>query len=229
MPVRYEIDGQVVLITIDRPEAMNALDGAHNAELTEAFDRYESDPGLHAAVLTGAGEKAFSAGADLRHLLPAFRDAVRAGESPPWVFGGITATAHAGKPKIAAVNGFALAGGLELALACDIRLASPNARFGLAETKLAIIPGAGGTQRLPRMIPLGAAMEMILSGEPIGAEDALRWGLVNRLQGRVLPLLPVQEQPRHRRGRLPRRQALASAGRLRRAPDRPGGAHSCDG
>jgi enoyl-CoA hydratase/carnithine racemase len=181
LPIRYETDGQVVVVTIDRPEAMNALDQEHNAELADAFDRYEADRALRAAVLIGAGQKAFSAGADLRQMLPAFRESVRRGEEPPWIFGGITAEAHLGKPRIAAVNGHALAGGLEMALACDVRLASPNATFGLAETKLAITPGAGGSQRLARLIPLGAAMEMVMSANPIGAEEALRWGLVNRV------------------------------------------------
>ena len=181
MPIRYEVDDAVVVITIDRPQAMNALDPEHNDALTEAFARYEDDESLRAAVLTGAGEKAFSAGLDLRTFVPPYRDAFRRGEDPPWILGGITADADNGKPKIAAVNGHALAGGLEMALACDIRYASPNASFGLAETKWAIIPGAGGSQRLPRAIPLGPAMEMIMSGEPIGADDALRWGLVNRV------------------------------------------------
>lgn len=189
MPIRYEVSGAVVVITIDRPEAMNSLDPEHNQALANAFERYERDSSLRAAVLTGAGDKAFSAGADLRRLIPPFRDAVRAGQSPPWVMGGITGPEDSGKPKIAAVNGHALAGGLELALACDLRLASPNATFGLSETKWAIIPGAGGTQRLPRSIPLGPAMEMILTGEPVGADDALRWGLVNRVvpADRLLP------------------------------------------
>ncbi|MGO8958714.1 MAG: enoyl-CoA hydratase/isomerase family protein [Streptosporangiaceae bacterium] len=184
MTIRYDVIGQIVVITIDRPEAMNALDAEHNEALAEAFMRYEADETLRAAVLTGAGDKAFSAGADLRRLIPPFRDAVRMGMSPPWVMGGITTASTDAKPRIAAVNGHALAGGLELALACDFRLCSENATFGLAETKWAIIPGAGGTQRLPRAIPLGPAMEMILTGEPVTAADALRWGLVNR----VLPL-----------------------------------------
>jgi enoyl-CoA hydratase/carnithine racemase len=184
MPIRYDMAGPVVVITIDRPEAMNALDQDHNDALAEAFGRYETDDSLRAAVLTGAGDQAFSAGADLKRLIPAFREAVRSGQAPPWVMGGITGPPQRAKPKIAAVNGHALAGGLELALACDFRLCSPNASFGLAETKWAIIPGAGGTQRLPRAIPLGPAMEMILTGEPVSAGDALRWGLVNR----VLPL-----------------------------------------
>jgi enoyl-CoA hydratase/carnithine racemase len=188
MPIRYDVSGAVAIITIDRPEAMNSLDPAHNEALTAAFEKYEHEDSVRVAVLTGAGDAAFSAGADLRKLIPPFRDAVRAGQSPPWVLGGITDKAS-GKPKIAAVNGHALAGGLELALACDIRLASVNATFGLAETKWGLIPGAGGTQRLPRAIPLGPAMEMILTGEPINAEQALRWGLVNRLlpSDRLLP------------------------------------------
>src|SRR5690242_2765437 len=109
-------------------------------------------------VLTGAGEVSFSAGADLKRLIPAYRDAVRGGAEPTWNFGGFTRVERT-KPMIAAINGHALAGGLEMALACDIRLASANATLGLAETKWAIIPGAGGTVRLPRAVPLGPAME----------------------------------------------------------------------
>ncbi|MGQ0466070.1 MAG: enoyl-CoA hydratase/isomerase family protein [Sporichthyaceae bacterium] len=180
MPIRCERDGHVVLITIDRPEFHNCLDPEHNDALAAAFADYEKDPNLRCAVLTGAGEKSFSAGADLKALIPPFRDAVRAGEAPPWVIGGIT-DGRMTKPVVAAVNGHALAGGMELALACDIRLASENASMGLAETKWAIIPGAGGTQRLARAVPLGLAMEVILSGDPIDAATALRSGLVNRV------------------------------------------------
>jgi enoyl-CoA hydratase/carnithine racemase len=212
VPIRYEVAGPVVVITMDRPEAMNALDPEHNAALADAFSRYEADDSLLAAVLTGAGPASFSAGADLRRLIPPFRDAVRAGGSPPWVLGGITEDAAAGKPKIAAVNGHALAGGLELALACDFRLCSVNATFGLAETKWAIIPGAGGTQRLPRAIPLGPAMEMIMSGEPIGAADALRWGLVNRVLAAadLLPAAVAAAQSIAARGPLAVRAARAA-------------------
>jgi enoyl-CoA hydratase/carnithine racemase len=188
VPIRYELSAAVAIITIDRPEAMNALDPAHNEALTKAFERFGREDSARVAVLTGAGNAAFSAGADLRKLIPPFRGAVRAGHSPPWVLGGITDKVF-GKPTIAAVNGHALAGGLELALACDIRIASINATFGLAETKWGLIPGAGGTQRLPRVIPIGPAMEMILTGEPIGADQALRWGLVSRVlpSDRLLP------------------------------------------
>lgn len=180
MSIDVVADGAITVITINRPEAHNCLDPEHNSALGEAVAAFEADDAQRVAVLTGAGEKSFSAGADLKRLIPAYRDAVRAGEEPPWNFGGFTAVERH-KPIIAAVNGHALAGGLEMALACDIRLASPNATFGLAETKWAIIPGAGGTVRLPRAVPLGVAMEMILSGDPIDAAEAYRVGLVNRI------------------------------------------------
>jgi len=170
----------IAVITINRPKARNALDPAHNTALGAAVAEFEADPNLYVAVLTGAGTVAFSAGADLKTLLPEYQSKVRAGESPTWNFGGFT-TIDRAKPIIAAINGHALAGGCEMALACDIRLASPNATIGLAETKWAIIPGAGGTVRLPRTVPLGLAMEMILTGDPIDAAEALRVGLVNRI------------------------------------------------
>lgn len=181
MPIGYERRGHVALITIDRPEAMNAIDRAHNAELDAAWRRMNQDPEVRVGVLTGAGERAFCAGADLKDLIPSHRDAVRDGSRAPWAMGGMTFEPHFGKPLICAVNGHALAGGMELALACDIRICSPNATFGLAETKWAIIPGAGGTVRLPLAVPLGWAMEIILTGEPVDAETALRIGLVNRI------------------------------------------------
>src|ERR1700676_780709 len=181
MSIDYETDGHVARITINRPAAMNAIDSAHNAALEEAWRRLNEDRQIRAGVLTGAGALAFCAGADLKELIPSHHNAVRAGSRAPWAMGGLTLEPHFGKPMIAAVNGHALAGGLELALACDIRVCAPNARFGLAETKWALIPGAGGTQRLPRTVPLGWAMEMILTGEPIDAETALRIGLVNRI------------------------------------------------
>lgn len=180
MPIDVDRDGHVAVITINRPEARNALDPEHDAALGAAVGSFEADDDLRVAVLTGAGGVAFSAGADLRTLIPSFRDRVRAGEEPPWNFGGFTAVERT-KPMIAALNGHALAGGCEMALACDIRLAAPNATIGLAETKWAIIPGAGGTVRLPRAVPLGIAMEMILTGDPVDAAEAHRIGLVNRV------------------------------------------------
>lgn len=180
MSVHFEADGHVVLITIDRQNAMDALDPEHNAALGSAVERFEADAALRVAVLTGAGSAAFCAGADLRSLIPAHRDAVRAGEAPTWNFGGFTAR-DVSKPMIAAINGHALAGGLEIALACDLRMAAPNATLGLAETKWGIIPGAGGTQRLPRCVPLSIALEMVMTGEPISADEARRVGLVNQI------------------------------------------------
>lgn len=181
MSIEYEVDGEVALITINRPEAMNSLDRAHNAALEAAWTRMNQDPAIRVGVLTGAGSKAFCAGADLKDLIPSHSAAARSGSRARWSMGGITYEPHFGKPLLAAVNGHALAGGMELALACDIRLCSPNATFGLAETKWALIPGAGGTQRLPNCVPLGWAMEIILTGDPIDAETALRIGLVNRV------------------------------------------------
>ncbi len=180
MSINYETEGHVARITINRPEAMNAIDRAHNGRSKRrgVGSTRTRNPRRRSYRRR---RRAFCAGADLKELIPSHHRAVRAGERTPWTMGGITLEPHYGKPMIAAVNGHALAGGMELALACDIRLCSPNATFGLAETKWALIPGAGGTQRLPRLVPLGWAMEMILSGEPIDAPTALSIGLVNRV------------------------------------------------
>jgi enoyl-CoA hydratase/carnithine racemase len=180
MSIDFDVDGAVAVLTINRPEAMNSLDPEHNDALAAAYRRFQDDDTLRCAVLTGTG-RAFCVGADLKRLIPQVREAVLSGTEDPWVLGGMTWDAESGKPMIAAVNGHCLAGGLELALACDVRICAPAATFGLAETRWAIIPGAGGTQRLPRAVPLGVAVEMILTAEPIGAEEALRHGLVNRI------------------------------------------------
>ena len=177
MSIRLEREGRLAWVTIDRPEAMNALDMAHNEELNRVWAEFRDDEGLWVAILTGTGNKAFSAGADLKTLIPAQGEGVM----EDWNFGGITRGFKTFKPIIAAVNGVALAGGLEMVLACDLRVAADHARLGLAEVKWAIIPGAGGTQRLPRAIPLARAMEMILTGDPITADEAYQLGLVNRV------------------------------------------------
>ncbi|MEC9329861.1 MAG: enoyl-CoA hydratase-related protein [Pseudomonadota bacterium] len=177
MSIRFEREGRLAWVTIDRPEAMNALDMAHNEELNRVWAEFRDDEGLWVAILTGTGNKAFSAGADLKTLIPAQGEGVM----EDWNFGGITRGFKTFKPIIAAVNGVALAGGLEMVLACDLRVAADHARLGLAEVKWAIIPGAGGTQRLPRAIPLARAMEMILTGDPITADEAYQLGLVNRV------------------------------------------------
>mgnify|MGYP001388255063 CR=1 FL=1 len=184
MPIHYDVDGRVARITIDRPEALNALDPEHNDALGDAFNRFRDDADIWIAIVTGAGDRAFSAGADLKALIPARAAAVRAGKGIGTTFAGITRGFTTWKPIIAAINGYAVGGGLELALCCDLRVAAEHARFGLPEVRWGIIPGAGGTQRLPRAIPVGRAMELMLTGEQIDAAEALRLGLVNR----VVPL-----------------------------------------
>lgn len=160
---------------------------------------------LRCAIITGGGDQAFCAGADLKQMIPHLRADIRGGGRPRWSIGGITSHNAMAKPLVAAVNGYALAGGTELALACDIRLCSPNAMFGLAETRWGIIPGAGGTQRLPRTTPLGIAMEMILTGEPIDSETALRIGLVNR----IIPQDTLMEEARKLALKIAERAPLA--------------------
>jgi E-phenylitaconyl-CoA hydratase len=180
MTVLYEQSGHVVTITINRPEAMNAIDPETHGALIEAWTRFRDDDGAWVAIFTGAGEKSFSAGADLKKMIPAAfgKDGRRRGHNDLGL-GGITRGLEIWKPMIAAVNGHCLAGGMELALACDLRIAVPHATFGLPEVRWAIMPGAGGTQRLPRAIPLAKAMELILMARTMTAEEALRWGLVN--------------------------------------------------
>jgi len=187
MGIEYEKRGHIAIITINRPEAMNALDPETNKELIRAWIDFRDDRELRVAIVTGAGDKAFCAGADLKRigefysLTPFERREIT--EQQP-ALGGITRNLSIWKPIIAAINGVCLAGGFELALACDIRIASENATFGLTEVKWGIMPGAGGTQRLPRIIPLSKALEMILTGEQIDAKEAERVGLVNQ----VVPL-----------------------------------------
>ena len=187
MPVLWEVRGHVLVLTIDRPEALNAIDPETHKELVDAWTRYRDDDHLRVAVLTGTGDRAFSAGVDLKRMGDMYAGAAdrrreRWNREPG--IGGITRNLDPGKPIIAAVNGYCLGGGLELALACDIRVASENATFGLPETKWAIIPGQGGSQRLSRVVPPNIALEMILTGAPIDAHRAYEIGLVNR----VVPL-----------------------------------------
>lgn len=185
MTIRTETIGHVLLITIDRPEARNALSRAMSRDLIDAWERLRDDADLRVAVITGAGNQAFCAGADLKEVVAFYAqmsptDRRRHGETAPGL-GGITRNLDPGKPIIAAINGHCLAGGLEIALACDLRIAADHATFGLPEVTRGIIPGAGGTQRLPRAIPQAIAMEMLLTGAPIDAETALRHGLINRV------------------------------------------------
>jgi len=169
-------DGFVAVVTIDRPK-VNALNRALIEELDATFAQLETDESVGAIVLTGAGEKFFVAGADIGEL--AGLGTVDGNETSVRGQALNLRIENSKKPVIAAVNGFALGGGLELALACDMRFASTNARFGLPEVSLGIIPGYGGTQRLPRLCGTGAALQMILTGDPVKADEALRIGLVN--------------------------------------------------
>lgn len=174
-----EAAGRIATVTVNRPEKLNALNAQARAELRECFASLKKDPAVDVVILTGAGEKAFVAGTDIGELRgldsASGREFAEGGQS---VFDGIE---NLGKPVIAAVNGYALGGGCELALACHIRLASVNARFGQPEVNLGIIPGYGGTQRLARLVGRGRAMEMILTGVQIDAQEALASGLVSRV------------------------------------------------
>jgi enoyl-CoA hydratase len=175
----YEQDTSIVQLTINRPEKYNALNRQTISDLEQAFDQIDRDPQVRAVVLTGAGEKSFVAGADINELA----------ELQP-----LDARAHAlrgqrlysrienlSKPVIAAINGFALGGGLELAMSCTLRIASDNAKLGQPEIKLGIIPGYGGTQRLPRLVGKGVALSLLLTGDPINAAEAFRIGLVQQV------------------------------------------------
>lgn len=176
MAVQYEQDGAIVTITIDRPEALNALDLDTWRAFGEATQRFEDDASAWVGIVTGAGNRAFCAGADIKTTIRRLMDDPHNNpyDEPATIMRGQSLS----KPLIAAVNGVALGGGLEVALACDIRIASSNARFGTPEVSLGLIPGWGGTQRLPRQLPWAVASKLVLTGEMIGAEEALRVGLV---------------------------------------------------
>jgi enoyl-CoA hydratase len=183
----YEVKEQIARITINRPKVLNALNRKTVEELGQSLDAARQDDSVRVVILTGAGEKAFVAGADINEL--AKRTSV---DGPDFARFGqevLHRLETLGKPSIAAINGFALGGGCELALACTMRIASKNAKLGQPEVKLGILPGYGGTQRLSRLCGKGVAHEMILTGEMTTAEDALRIGLVNRVveQAELLP------------------------------------------
>lgn len=173
-----EQDG-IAIITLNRPEVMNSFNFALLYALKDEIEALKFNNDIRVAVITGAGHKAFCAGADLKE-----RTAYTESQVKKFIFtirNLFTDIEHLNKPVIAAVNGIALGGGTELALACDIRIASVNASMGLTETRLAIIPGAGGTQRLPRLINPGKAKELIFTGRRVNAQEALQIGLVNRI------------------------------------------------
>lgn len=177
MPVLYEKEGRIVTITLNRPEALNALDPETCLEFSKAAIKFRDDPEAWVGIITGAG-RAFCVGADIKTLVPVWAD--KSFQVPPMIMRGLDIW----KPLIAAINGAALGGGLEVALACDLRIAAENAIMGQPEVRLSLLPGWGGTQRLPRMIPRAKAAELLLMGTNISAKEAYQIGLVNK----VVPL-----------------------------------------
>ena len=183
-----ESEDGIVRLMIDRPKALNALNRETLREMTDFFYRMEEDREVRGVLLTGAGEKAFVAGADIEEMASmSTEEAKKFSDDGQHLFNVIE---NLGKPVAAAVNGFALGGGLELAMACTFRYAAEGVRMGQPEINLGLIPGFGGTQRLPRLVGWGRAMELLLTGEMIDAEEALRLGLVNR----VLPKESLVEE-----------------------------------
>ncbi len=176
MAVEFELENHVAKITLNRQEAMNALDPESMEQLTECWAEVRRNPEIRVAVLTGAGEKSFCTGTDLKKAKPPEECMIAhyLKEGQP-----ILPEMKMWKPIIAAINGYAVGGGLEIALACDLRIASSNAKFGLTEVKVASLAGLNGTQLLPRVIPQAVAMKMLLTGEMIDAEQACQYGLIS--------------------------------------------------
>ncbi len=183
----FDTRNRIAYLTINRPQKLNALNSQTMEEVRDAFERALADEGVGGVILTGAGEKAFVAGADIGEL--AEQDAVGAKEFALVTQEILHKIETFPKPVIAAVNGYALGGGCELAMACHIRIASERAKFGQPEVNLGIIPGNGGTQRLPRLVGRGRAIELVLTGRMVDAEEAVRIGLVNQVvpPERLLP------------------------------------------
>ena len=187
MAIDYKKEGRIAIFTINRPEAFNMVNVRVFRELHKRMVEFRDDPELWVGIITGARTRAFSAGADIKDMLPFAREHRDSPEAlPPSIMRGLDMW----KPLIAAVNGLALGGGLEIVLACDIRIASEKARFGTPEVTLGLIPGWGGTQRLPRMLPWCKAAELLLMGRLIDAQEAYRIGLVNKVvpQEQVMPV-----------------------------------------
>jgi enoyl-CoA hydratase len=193
--ILFEKKGAIAYITVNRREVLNALNMAVMEELRSAFHDLKNDGNIRVTILTGAGEKAFVAGADIAEL--STYDAVRGKEFTHRGQSVLNLIENLGKPVIACINGFALGGGCEIAMACTMRLASENAKLGQPEVKLGIVPGYGGTQRLPRLVGKGIAMQLLLTGEMITAQEALRIGLVNEVTAPA-NLIPRAEAIAHK-------------------------------
>jgi enoyl-CoA hydratase/carnithine racemase len=192
--IEVEKRGYLTIVTINRPEVMNSISPPTSAELSKAFNEFDEDPDAWVCIITGAGDRAFSAGNDLKYQAQHGAEAVaKASEAIRGGFAGITSRFDCFKPFIAAVNGLALGGGFEIALACDIIIAAENAQFGLPEPRVGLVAGAGGLHRLPRQVPYHFAMGMILTSKRLTAREALQCGIVNE----VVPLedlIPTAEK-----------------------------------
>jgi len=193
--ILFEKKNSTAYVTVNRPKVLNALNMATMEELRAAFTDIKNDSNIRVAIMTGSGEKAFIAGADIGEL--AKHDAVSGKEYTHRGQSVLDLIENLGKPVIACINGFALGGGCEIAMACTMRLASENAKLGQPEVKLGIIPGYGGTQRLPRLVGKGLAMQLVLAGEMITAQEACRIGLVNEVTAPA-DLLPRAEAIAHK-------------------------------
>ena len=218
MTIRLDRDGAVALLTIDRPDAMNALDVATLTELRDRLLELRDDAETRVIVLTGAGGRAFAAGADIKYMSGLDPAGAREWGDLGHNVGQLLETSP--RPTIAAINGFALGGGCELALACDLRYASSKAKLGQPEINLGIIPGWGGTQRLPRVVGLGVAKELLYTGRNVDADEALRIGLVNGLHD------PVLDKAREVAELLAAKSAVALRILKRLANRSPGGDHA---
>jgi len=177
-PVLFEKTGKIAILTLNRPRVMNAVDRPMWLGAAQAIEAFAHDPRLRVLIITGAGDRSFCAGSDLKAKAAGELDVTE--EMNRWGYAGIVRH-FVDKPVIAAVNGFALGGGTEIALSCDLIVASEHATFGLPEARHGLLGGAGGLLRLPRQIPLKVAMNCILTGESLSAAEALRWGLVNKV------------------------------------------------
>lgn len=204
MGVLFSVSESVATATLNRPDALNSIDADTMQEMAALWDRIRKDDAIRVVILTGAGDKAFCTGMDLKKTMPpdaSYAQAAFAGEGDRSFVGSLAID----KPVLCAINGYALAGGLELALACDIRIAVESASFGLPEVRIGSIPGAGGTQRLPRIVGLSNAMHMLLTADRIDSAEALRIGLVSK----VVPAPELMDTARAIAGRIAANAPLA--------------------
>ena len=204
MGVLFSVSEAIATVTLNRPDALNSIDGETMVEMLALWDTIRKDEAIRVVILTGAGEKAFCTGMDLKNTMPpdeSYAQAAYSGDGDRSFVGSLATD----KPVVCAINGFALAGGLELALACDIRIAVESASFGLPEVKIGSIPGAGGTQRLPRIVGLSNAMHMLLTAERISSAEALRIGLVSK----IVPAERLMDEAREIAGKIAANAPLA--------------------